>query len=104
MNVTYLSHRQVEVYGDILYLVRLTISGPLLVTTSDNKYLEELSCEVVVQKAQCASESEEDLTRCAARRLAQLSAEAHDKVVRDGRVARKRGFAGQPRTGAGSFA
>ena len=80
MNVTYLGHQEVNLYGDILYLVRLTISGPLLATTADNKYLEEVSCAVFVQKAECASDSEEDLTRCAARRLEKLSPEIHNKA------------------------
>jgi hypothetical protein len=80
MNVTYMGHREVNVYGDVLYLVKLSISGPLLATTHDNKYLEGIVCELFVQKAECASESEEDLTRCAARRLEKLGCEIHYKA------------------------
>ena len=77
MYVSYLSHREVSVGGNIVYLVRLSINGPVLLTTADNRYLEEVSCEVFVQKSDCHSDSKEDLTRCAAKRLSQLSAEVY---------------------------
>ena len=54
MYVSYLSHREVSVGGNIVYF-----------------------CEVFVQKSDCHSDSKEDLTRCAAKRLSQLSAEVY---------------------------
>jgi hypothetical protein len=91
MNLSYLSHREITIEGDTVYLVKLSISGPVLLETRDNKYLEGIVGEIFVQKPECRSDNHEDLRRCAARRLEQLSREAHDILLREQRAARPRG-------------
>jgi hypothetical protein len=81
-NVDYLSHRELDVDGDIVYFVRVTISGAVLVRTRDNQYLEGIGAEIYVRKEECRSNAPEDLLRCAMRRLAQLSCEAYEIAAR----------------------
>jgi hypothetical protein len=83
MNVSYLSHREIKIRNDVTYFVRVNITGPVVLETSENKYLESVICEVYVQKGECQSDAPEDLRRCAARRIEQLAKEAHAKAVRE---------------------
>ena len=82
-NVDYLSHRVIKIEDDITYFVRVNITGPVLLKTSDNQHLEGIISEVFVQKKDCRSDSKDDLLRCATRRICQLASEAHAKVVRE---------------------
>ncbi len=79
MNVTYLGHREINIDGDIVYFVRINVTGDL-VLEADEKYLEAMVCEVFVQKSETPSGSPQDLRRVALRKLNQLIENAKTKV------------------------
>jgi hypothetical protein len=78
MTVEYLNHEEIKIEDDVTYLVHVKILGPVVLATANKKTREAIDCRLFVQKAECRSDSKEDLCRCAMRQLKKLSAEAHE--------------------------
>ena len=81
MSVDLMGRDRLEIEDDIVYRLKVHITGPVLLRTADNQYIEGIICDVFVQEKECRSDSDEDLLRCATRRIEQLTTEAHQSLV-----------------------
>jgi hypothetical protein len=82
MDAKILSTDRLDLEGDIVFRLQVLIGGPLLLRDASNTYREELVCTVFVQEAECRSSDEDDLLRCASRRIEELAKEAHAMLAR----------------------
>ena len=80
LDYRYLDHDELDIEGDTVYWVNVHITGPMLLRSADNQFLEQMTCNVFVQKGECRSDEPNDLLRCAVRRIQQLANEAHLKA------------------------
>lgn len=81
MNVDLMDKERLVIQEDVVYRLKVHITGPVILNTADNQYIESIICDVFVHKSECRSDSDEDLLRCATRRIEQLTTEAHQRLV-----------------------
>ena len=83
LTVHLLDTERLGVEDDIVFKLKVLVHGPIVLRTNDNEYRESLTCDVFVQEAECRSDNEDDLLRCATRRIEELAKEAHAGIAQE---------------------
>ncbi len=83
LRVHLLDTERLDIEGDIVFRLKVLVDGPIVLRTEENQYRESLTCDVFVQEVECRSGNEDDLLRCATRRIEQLATEAHAGTVQE---------------------